>query len=196
MNKAVCPDCGVRMVECRRYRLEPLAAFMRMTMSQTCIEVRLAGSTQKRGLCHGITRRVVDRIAAELKEHPAVIWPEIVDHDIEDTTLVCAADGCEERFVPHPRATRQKFCSKGCCRRHNDKVAYHAKPDWRARRLAKARRWHAENAERISEERRTPTGRKVSAKYQRERYRRDPVARARKIAQNQEYKRQRREEAA
>ena len=115
MNKIACPDCGVTVVECRRYRLEPLAEFMRLTMSQTCIEVRISGSSQKQALCHGVTRRIVDRIAAELRVHPAEIWPEVVDHDIEDAEVECADADCTQRFVPSRAG--HVFCSRTCCQR-------------------------------------------------------------------------------
>lgn len=115
MSKVVCPGCGVTIVECRRYRLEALADYLQMTMSAACIQARISGSTQKQALCHGITRHVAERIAGELIAHPSEIWPEVVDHDIEDHEVECAADNCTVRFMPaYPW---QKFCSTRCRRR-------------------------------------------------------------------------------
>ena len=151
MNKVTCPTCGATMVECRRYRLEPLAQFMRMTMSATCIEVRISGKSQQQAFCHGVTRRVVDRIAAELKEHPAIIWPEVIDHDIEDTTKVCDADDCETRFVPRNRAA--KYCSKRCLARVKQR-RYRATPAGRAANLRAKRAYVAACADYVAKQRR------------------------------------------
>ena len=189
VNKVVCPDCGVRIVECRRYRLEPLAEFMRMTMSAACIEVGIAGSTQKSAKCHGVTRQVADRAAAHFKEHPSAIWPEVVDHDIEDSSRICPE--CHESFLPHWKT--QKFCTPNHQRRHNMRTRYHADAELRERRLVNKRAWYAANREALLAERRTPTGRKTNRLQQKARYQWNPEARERRKAWNREWKRQNRE---
>jgi predicted nucleic acid-binding Zn ribbon protein len=62
----------------------------------------------------GVDRDLADRLAGLVGHHPASIWPEIIDHDIDTVTKVCAADDCTATFLnAHPRAHR-RFCSARC----------------------------------------------------------------------------------
>lgn len=145
VTKVVCPGCGVTVVECRRYRLEPLAEFMRMSVNAVCIEVNVSGTTLRAARCHGITRRLVDRIAGQLKCHPAEIWPEVIDHDIEDHTALC--EECAEPFVPSRKGHR--FCSERCSHRRRSRTYVRRRleidPNYREARAEYGRRYRAES---------------------------------------------------
>lgn len=115
MSYVHCPTCDKRIVDKRRYPVEPLCSWLGMSLSQACLTVGLSGSTQKAARCHGLSRQSVDTVSAKLRVHPSEIWPEVVDHDIEDHQVECAADNCTVRFMPaYPW---QKFCSTRCRRR-------------------------------------------------------------------------------
>jgi CGNR zinc finger len=129
VDKVACPRCGKTIVECRRYPIEALAEFLRTTIPAACRRVGMSGTSEKDARCHGITRRVVDRVAGELHEHPSVIWPETIDHDIEDITAMCAAEDCDQRFVPRNRS--HLFCSERCRQRIKMR-RYRATPNGKA----------------------------------------------------------------
>lgn len=151
MSKVVCPDCGSNIVACRRYPLEAFAEFMDITIPAACRMLSITGSTEKGPRCHGLTRQKADKAAALVREHTATIWPEVVDHDIEDTLVECEKPGCTTRFVPSRKGHR--FCSKSCNMwnaRANERKAkrerYATDPEYRARRRAEADAYWRANA--------------------------------------------------
>lgn len=142
----ICPGCNKRIRPLRRYPLEPLAKWFGLSIPQTCRLARVEGTPQKEARCHGITRRVVDRICHEFKAHPYEIWPEVVDHDVQDPR---PCDYCKEPFYPAQRNSR--FCCLRCRRRalqgEQNKARrkrYAEDPEFRQRKIAAAQRRHAE----------------------------------------------------
>lgn len=146
VNKTTCPDCGKNIVG-RRYPIEPLAEFMGHAPSARTVNV--SGQTWTAALCHGFTRRTVDRIAGEQRFHPAEVWPEIIGHDIEDAEVECADDDCTRRFVPSRAG--HKFCSRTCSTRRPKREwknnRYRNDPEYREAAKAKVRKHQAEVAE-------------------------------------------------
>ncbi len=211
--KTTCPDCGVTVIDCRRYRLEDLATYVRMSVNQACIRFGIGGTTQKRAMCHGITRQVVDRIAGELREHPSTIWPEIVDHDIEDHQRPC--EECEQPFFP--RDARNVYCSERCGHRRRareyvrrrtatDPVYREAQREYGRRYRAEAkralnayaRRYRRENTEQVREyDRRYKAAKKDElARKRRERYLSNREAELAKQRVRDQARRGRQEEAS
>jgi hypothetical protein len=107
----------------RRYPFEPLEEIVARQLRSRGIAPTLKGVADelgeeanlvRRARANGLNREQTERLAAKVGYHPASIWPEILDHDIEDLP-VCASDDCDERFVPRNRAS--KYCSPRCSRR-------------------------------------------------------------------------------
>lgn len=129
----------------RRYPLEPL----RQLTGWSVVELnRLApcnGTEYRLRMEHGVTEKIADRLAVAAGVHPWLIWPEMEDH-ITLTMPVCAADGCEERFLP--RDCRTRYCSATC--RHREKMRrYRTTEHGKAanRRYRKAYYWSARDYE-------------------------------------------------
>lgn len=199
----VCPGCDKTIRDVRRYRLEPLAEYLKLSLSQTCIDVRLSGRTQKEARCHGVTRRVVDTICGKLRIHPSEVWPEVIDHDIEDTTRECAYRSCEVRFTPKRRD--HKFCSRRCAQRvakaKYARKRYASDPEYRQKNREAYKRYQAENQEYLKRSRRLWRAKRLAEnpnydKDHYQRYREANLAYYRARAQDPEYRQAQRDRAA
>jgi hypothetical protein len=141
VSKTTCEACNKTIVDCRRYSLDALADFMKETVPAACRRVGISGSSENDARCHGITRRVAEKAAGLVKEHPATIWPEIVDHDIEDASRICAAEDCDQTFIGHPN---KRYCSGSCKRRIQARRHRERHPEKYAARM---REWKERNAD-------------------------------------------------
>lgn len=108
----------------RRYPLEPLAAAMGVPLSSLGRLLGMSGSTWKQSRDDGVTELVADRLAVKAGLHPFVVWPEMVDHQVEDE-----------------RARRRAVAAAAERRR------YHSDPVKRARKNAARRAYYEEYGE-------------------------------------------------
>jgi len=136
---------GVRVTpNPRRYPVEPLAAAMGLTVHGALARLSVSGSTQADYRSRGVTYRVADRLAVRAGFHPAEVWPESTEHEIDAISLTC--DECETRFIPKARARPDvRFCSKRCNKRFHYRKRYAEAIGERER--ARSRQFYAENTE-------------------------------------------------
>ena len=127
-----------------RYPVEPLAELMRMAPGTALSRMGVSGSTAKQYRTEGVSWRVADRLAHCAGYHPAEVWPEWTDDQIEATKSECAAEDCAERFLPSN--ARQRFCSSRCRSRVSARRRSRD-PEVRARRAEVRRRLYEESAE-------------------------------------------------
>ena len=144
----------------RLYPLAPLAALAGLEVHQLASRLHLSGSTWQQYRDEGVSERVADRMAVRLGFDPYVVWPEMLDHAIEDTSKPCAREGCDARFMPVNSLHR--YCSARCKKKENMRA-------WR--RTDAGRKWENEARRRRYQE---------TAEYERARERRrywaDPEA--------------------
>jgi hypothetical protein len=110
MTNSPCPECGKSIVDCHRYSYDAAKDYTGWSGREMRLRLSLSGGQWSGARCHGFTRRVADRIAAIVGEHPSAIWPEVVDHDIEDAQTCCVE--CGDHFMPPRLGT--KYCSATC----------------------------------------------------------------------------------
>lgn len=131
----------------RRYPLEPLLAALGKTLSGAQHELGIGGPEYRRYRDEGMSRDVAERKAMKAGLHPYEVWHDMADHDADDLTRECEADGCDRSFMPHPRGGgRRRFCSNACWER--DRRARET-PEEREARLAARRDYYRRNRERI-----------------------------------------------
>lgn len=126
----------------RRYPLEPLFDAMHLTPAAACRLLRVSGSVEQEYRRRGVTEVVADRLAARAHLATYAVWPEMIDHAIED-------------------AETNRLARQAARARHR----YETDAEYRARRLAGARaykeatrraqaaynaRYRAENRDRIA----------------------------------------------
>jgi hypothetical protein len=128
-----------------RYPFEPLAAAMRLSGHQASKTLGLSGRTQQSYRRDGMSERVADRLAVKAGLHPFEVWPEMVGHQIEAASVVCADESCGGPFVPE--RSNQRYCSPACRKRASDRRTYRSDPARRAKKRAGRRAYYAENAE-------------------------------------------------
>ena len=122
----------------RRYPWAPLATAMGLSPSRAAKVLHAGG----RYLTDGMSEPVADRMAAKAGLATYEVWPEMVDHAIEDAGKACQV--CGEMFMP--ARSFQVNCSKRCQRTHAQR-RYRAKPEAAARNRADRAAYYAENAE-------------------------------------------------
>ena len=123
-----------------RYSYEPIAAYLGGTPGTQAellgVDRRQIYRWQERGL----TRDQAERVAEGFRLHPLELWPEMVS----EVERACAE--CEGLFVP--LRSNHKFCSTSCkhrcLQREWQRRRYAEDPEFRARRLAEAARYHVE----------------------------------------------------
>ena len=125
----------------RRYPVEPLCALMRLAPSTALVRLGVSGSTMQKYRDEGVSARVADRLAVRAGYHPAEVWPEWVDEQIEATKVECAAEDCAERFLPSN--AKHRYCS-GRCRARISSRRRTQVPEVRQRRAERRRRYYAE----------------------------------------------------
>jgi hypothetical protein len=102
--------------------------------------VHFDGTTLKRAREQGLVERAADRYAARLGWVVWHVWPEWLDHIIEDESIPCAE--CETPFVP--KTAQMKYCSRPCGSRkrarESGRKRYAESEEVRARRKLNAKR--------------------------------------------------------
>lgn len=128
-----------------RYPIADLFAQLPGNEKECCHRLGISGSSYGNFVQHGLTFDQAERYAERAGLNAYTVWPAMVDELIDRESKVCAAPGCEERFVPtHPRRVY-------CCRRCQQNVAkaaykrrrYATDPEFRERLKAEstARYW-------------------------------------------------------
>lgn len=142
-----CPTCGASLRGGPRYPLTTLLDMMGyQSVNKAAEALGVSGTTYVRYSCHGVTERTADRLAVRAGFHPAEVWPELTDHQINAASRVCARPNCTTMFVPN--RSDQKYCDAPC-RRHMAEKRYRERkratdPEWVASRRAKRRDYYAE----------------------------------------------------
>lgn len=139
-----------------RYPIADLLAHMTGTPDDCRRQLRISGSAFGPMVQHGLTFEQAERYAERAGLPAYVVWPEMVDELLDRESKVCAADGCEERFVPlNPRRI---YCSNTCRdRRAKTRWAnrkYRTDPEYAARRRAASNARYAAERDYILEQRR------------------------------------------
>jgi hypothetical protein len=111
----------------RRYPLDPLRQLTGWSMRHITTIAPCGGPEYRTRLDQGVTAAIADRLAVAAGLHPHLVWPEMLDHAIEDHQRTCEAEGCAERFSPPDRAPHMRFCSPRCKRREKMR-RYRARP--------------------------------------------------------------------
>lgn len=102
----------------RRYPLAPLVEASGLGEHDLARRVGLSGSTLKKARLEGLVESAADRYAIRAGFHPYTIWPEMLDHVLEDVGgRQCAADGCDNPVEPPARAPHKLYCSRKCAKR-------------------------------------------------------------------------------
>lgn len=135
----------------RRYSMEPLAAASGVPLPSLGRVLGVSGSTWQDARKHGVGERAADRYAVRLGLHVANVWPEMVDHAIEDASVPC--EECGEPLLP----TRAGHTFHGPC------YARRASREWKRRKHASDETWRAAERER-SRAYRQSAGRAIALK--------------------------------
>lgn len=124
-----------------RYPAQRLADELHVSLWQMFDQVGVSGRTARQARDEGFTELQADRYAARVGLSAYSVWPELVDDLIDTESRACAADGCEERFVPgNPR---RLYCSTTCRDRRAKsrwrRNRYRADPEFREQVKAESR---------------------------------------------------------
>jgi hypothetical protein len=101
----------------------------------------------RRWRTYGVSAVQADTLANRIGVDPYQLWPEILDAAIAEVERTCAADGCDETFVPPAKVPGKKFCSRRCKGRENRRIRYQTDPEFRAQVLADVARHYAETSD-------------------------------------------------
>lgn len=130
----------------RLYPLEPLAEAMGCTLSEVGRRLGVSGTTWKQYRDQGVSELVADRLATRAGLHPAVVWPEWMDDQIDEVGREC---WCGTRFVP--KRSHQRHCSPTCRDRARNaqkaqyrRSRYQTDPEWAEAQRARRRAYYAE----------------------------------------------------
>lgn len=96
---------------------------------------------------NGLSERSADRHAVRLGLQPQLVWPEMVDHAIDDLTVECAERGCTVRFVPARQGHRyhSPACQQREFKREYQRHQYHTDPAYRQAKIDAQKRYRAES---------------------------------------------------
>lgn len=96
-----------------RYPIEALAEAMRESYSQACDRLGIGGGQRNRiSAAGGFTMDQAEHYANRVGFHPWNIWPEMVDHLMEDEGAVRSCVICSTNFPP--RSANHICCSPPC----------------------------------------------------------------------------------
>lgn len=130
----------------RRYDVQALIDAGGLSSNATMRAVKAGGGRWTMALQQGISEATADRWATRLGFVPYEIWPEMVDHLVEDegAWVTCAADDCPQAFDPQASSKKKRrFCSRTCQTRVN-KRRQRTNPAQRERDREARRRYQAE----------------------------------------------------
>lgn len=108
----------------RRYPLDPLFAAMRMTPASACRSLNVSGSTMQEYRGRGVTELVADRLATRAGFPTYSVWPEMLEHAIEDAAAEDVARAEDRRLRDNARKAAY------------DRQRYRNDPEWRERKKA------------------------------------------------------------
>lgn len=120
----------------KKYPIAPLLAAMKCGQGVAARRTKTSGREWKRYLAEGVTERVADRLATRAGFVVYEIWPEILDDAIASMERECAADGCDETFLPPLRVPYKVFCSRRCKTREWKRAEYQRDRDRQLARVA------------------------------------------------------------
>lgn len=106
-----------------RYPFAPLAALMGSSEASAARRLNVSGKTEQQYRREGLSAKVADRMAVRAGYHPYEVWPEMIAADFEDT---------------HKAELERKA--------RWARTRYRKDPAFRARKIASARSYYAENA--------------------------------------------------
>lgn len=127
----------------RRYQLQPLADVLGISLASLGRHLGVSGSTWKEYRDQGVTEKVGDRLAVRAGVAAYEVWPEMLDHAIEDADHEDAEEQRRRRDARNARrrelyaANRQRVCAI-------ERARYQAEITYRRKKAA--RRYQA-NAE-------------------------------------------------
>lgn len=130
----------------RRYPLAALCAALGLSEAATALEVGLSGTTLKRAREWGLTADAAERYAVRAGFTPGGVWPQFLDDEFAELSVVCADEKCDERFIPVRKGHR--FHSPTCRTRHNMRLwqreKYQNDPEFAEADRARARAYYEE----------------------------------------------------
>lgn len=127
----------------RRYPFQPLLNAADLPRREVRRQLGISGTNWQDYLNRGVTTRVADRLACAIGHHPAEIWPEWIDHAIEDITV--DHKDCAECGQPFEASSpRRRFCKPQCRKNHHSR-AWKSTPEGRRRNQEARRQYYAEN---------------------------------------------------
>lgn len=131
--------------ECR-YPLQPLLDAAAISMSELRDQFPMSGHTYRNARDVGLTEQQADRYACGVGLVAANVWPEMIDHGIEDVSKRC--EECDLSFVP--TRSSQRYCTQKCGNRRRARERarnrYQTDPVWREARKTEVRVYREENA--------------------------------------------------
>lgn len=101
----------------RRYPLDPLFQLTGWTMNTVTRLAACNGSEYRIRRAFGVTEQTADRLAIAAGLHPWAVWPDMAVVATQEVLRRCAADGCDQMFLPHSRAPHALYCSPRCRQR-------------------------------------------------------------------------------
>ena len=128
----------------RRYPFANLCEALHVTPTDLKRRLGLDHRQLSRYLEQGLPEARADELACRLGLVTVNVWPEMIEHAIEDTSVECAADDCCERFVPRDKANI--WCSRRCYQRVKMR-RYRATEAGRENNRKWRKAWYAECAE-------------------------------------------------
>ena len=96
----------------RRYPFANLCEALHVTPTDLKRRLGLDHRQLSRYLEQGLPEARADELAVRLGLVAANVWPEMIDHAIEDASVECAERSCSETFVPS--RSGQRYCSRRC----------------------------------------------------------------------------------
>lgn len=137
----------------RRYPLGPFFELTGWTMRQVSVASGCShpnGIEYRRRIEHGVTALVADRIATAAGFHPAEIWPSWWDDALDDE-MVKKGRPCEQCGEPFVASRSWSlYCSPRCKGAAKARRRYHARPDIKAKTLARSKAYKDAHPEYIA----------------------------------------------
>lgn len=132
----------------RRFSITPLVEALNLEPGASVSRALGVSGTRLASFAEfGVDERTAERLAVRAGFVPYLIWPELMDQAIADLEKVCAADDCDERFVPPLRQPYKRFCTARCKTRQQRRDQYRNDPVFREKAKASMRRYYAETRE-------------------------------------------------
>lgn len=141
-----------------RYPFQPL-----LDAGASARQLGISGQTMAAFKDHGMDEHQAEKYAHRMGLFVYDLWPEMVDHRIEDVSRAC--DECGEAFIPRQR--NQRFCSvlhgKRWRQREWQSVRRRQDPEYRERARLYAAEYYATYRERCQAVERERYRRKVAS---------------------------------